>query len=150
MTDVGSRPLPVPDEQSAPFWEAAARGHLVLARCARCSAVVHPPAPVCPACGSTEPSYAFEPVDGPGTVRSWTVLRQSSLPGFADDLPIVLVDVALDLGDDERDGGGDEVRLIGRLVDGLDAPLRVGASVTVAFEHLAEGTAVPAFALVPR
>src|SRR5262245_26499547 len=92
-----SRPVPVPDEQSAPFWKAAAVGELALARCARCSRCVHPPVPVCPACGTTEPAYTFEPVEGLGVVRSWTVLRQSFLPGFVDDLPIVLVDVALDV-----------------------------------------------------
>ena len=42
MTTV-SRPVPVPDESSTPFWEAAARHVLTLARCARCGAFTHPP-----------------------------------------------------------------------------------------------------------
>ena len=91
------RPVPVPDERSAPFWEAAAEHVLALgALLARAARSRIPPDLVCPHCHSTEPGFAFEPVSGRGIVRSWTVVRQSFLPGFDDDLPFVLVDVELD------------------------------------------------------
>jgi uncharacterized OB-fold protein len=135
-----ARPRPVPEEQSAPYWDFAARGVLALARCGRCGRFAHPPDVVCPWCHHTDPGFVFEPVPGRGTVRSWTVVRQSFLPGF--DVPFVLVDVALALGAD------DDVRLIGRLVDGPDAPLRIGVEVTATFERLDGAVAVPAFALV--
>jgi hypothetical protein len=74
-------------------------------------------------------------------VKSWTVIRQSFLPGF--DVPFVLVDVELD----EQP----ELRLIGRLLDGEDPDLQIGARVQVAFESLApsvaESVSVPAFVL---
>jgi uncharacterized OB-fold protein len=130
--------VPVPDEQSAPFWRAAAGHVLSLARCSRCGAFSHPPDVVCPHCGSTDPGFVFTPVDGAGTVRSWTVMRQSFLPGF-DDVPFVLVDVEL--------AAQPDLRLIGRLVDGTGAPLQAGASVELVFEDVAPGVAVPAFAL---
>ena len=133
------RPVPVPDERSAPFWRAAADHVLVVARCAQCGSLTHPPEVVCPHCGSTDPRYAFEPVSGRGAVRSWTVMRQSALSGFEADLPFVLVDVEL--------AEQPELRLIGRLHDGVHAPLHLGAPVAVAFEDLADGTAVPAFVL---
>jgi uncharacterized OB-fold protein len=135
------RLVPEIDDASAPYWDAAAAGRLVLARCGRCARFAHPPDLVCPNCGHTDPQFRFEPVTGAGTVRSWTVLRQSFLPGFEDDLPFVLVDVELD---DQAD-----LRLIGRLTDGVDAPLRLGDRVTVAFEQLGDGVAVPAFTLEP-
>jgi len=136
---VTNRPVPIPDEQSAPFWAAAAEHVLTAARCARCTAYSMPPDVVCPSCGSTDPQFEFTPVSGRGTVRSWTVVRQSFLPGFDDDLPFVLVDVELV---EQR-----ELRLIARLLDGVDAPLRLGDLVTVGFEDVAPGVAVPAFAL---
>jgi uncharacterized protein len=37
--------------------------------------------------------------------------------------------------------------VIGRLLDGPDAPLQVGTAVRVGFEDLAPGVAVPAFSL---
>jgi uncharacterized OB-fold protein len=129
----------VPDEQSAPYWKAAAEHVLTAARCADCRMFSLPPDVVCPHCGTTSPDFAFEPVSGRGVVRAWTVVRQSFLPGFDDDLPFVLVDVEVD---DQR-----ELRLIGRLVDGVDAPLSLGARVVPAFEDVAPGIAVPAFAL---
>jgi hypothetical protein len=66
-------------------------------------------------------------------------MRQSALPGFEADLPFVLVDVEL--------LEQPELRLIGRLLDGPDAPLHLGAPVSVAFEDLDEGVSVPAFTL---
>ncbi|WP_019927550.1 Zn-ribbon domain-containing OB-fold protein [Nocardia sp. BMG111209] len=133
------RPLPQPDAQSALYWRAAAEGRLTVARCARCEHYTVPPDVVCPHCGSGTPDFTFTPVSGHGTVRSWTVVRQSFLPGFDADLPYVLVDVEL--------AEQSELRLIGRLLDGPDAPLRLGAPVRVAFEHLAAEIAVPAFEL---
>jgi uncharacterized OB-fold protein len=129
----------VPDEQSEPFWTAAAEHVLVLARCSRCGEFTHPPDVVCPHCRSTDPGFEFAPVEGDGSIRSWTVMRQSFLPGFDDALPFVLVDVELSAQPD--------VRLIGRLVDGPEAALRIGARVRLVFEDIGPGTAVPAFAL---
>jgi len=137
---VTNRPVPVPDEVSAEFWTAAAAHRFILARCARCGRLSHPPDTVCPQCGSVDPAFAFEPVDGGGTIRSWTVMRQSFLPGF--DVPFVLVDVELLAQVD--------LRLIGRLIDGPDVPLRVGAPVRMVFEDLMPGVAVPAFELEVR
>ena len=133
------RPVPVPDERSAPFWEAAAEHVLTAARCSRCRAWVMPPDLTCPRCLSTDPAFVFEPVSGRGTVRSWTVMRQSFLPGFAGDVPFVLVDVEL--------AEQADLRMIGRLLDGPDAPLRVGDQVTAAFEDVAPGVSVPAWTL---
>ncbi|WP_220277289.1 Zn-ribbon domain-containing OB-fold protein [Streptomyces himalayensis] len=134
-----ARPVPVPDELSAPYWEAAARHVLAIARCSVCGAFAVPPDQTCPHCRTTDPAFVFEPVSGRGAVRSWTVVRQSSLPGFAADVPFMLVDVELV----EQSG----LRIIGRLLDGPDAALHVGHRVTVAFEDAAPGIAVPAFVL---
>ena len=131
--------MPVPDEVSAPFWEAAADGRLVLARCSRCETFVHPPEPVCPHCHHTDPRFAFEPAPTTGVVRSWTVIRQSFLPGF--NVPFTLLDVALD--------GLDDLRLIGRLApEGREPPEHIGEPVHVVFEVPAGGgPAVPSFVL---
>jgi uncharacterized protein len=133
------RPVPVPDELSGPFWQAAAEHVLAIARCSRCRAWVMPPDLTCPWCLSTDPAFVFEPVSGRGTVRSWTVMRQSFLPGFAGDVPFVLVDVSL--------AEDSELRMIGRLLDGPDAVVRVGDPVTVGFEDIAPGVSVPAWSL---
>jgi uncharacterized OB-fold protein len=98
-----------------------------------------PPDVVCPSCGSTDPGFEFRPVDGEGRVASWTVVRQSFVSGF--EVPFVLVDVEL--------LAAPGVRMIGRLLDGVDASLSSGARVHIEFEDLADGVSVPAFRLVP-
>ncbi len=142
MTEVtpestSGRPLPEPDERSAPYWAAAADHVLTVARCSRCQAFTVPIDEVCPNCLSTEPEFRFAAVDGRGTIRSWTVVRQAFLPGF--EVPFVLVDVEL--------AEAPDVRLIGRLTDGPDAGLGLGGEVEVVFDDLAPGTSVPAFRL---
>ena len=132
-----ARLTPIPDERSAPYWNAASQHILTVAQCSVCSALTHPPGTVCPHCGSTDPGFTFVPVSGRGLVKSWTVVRQSFLPGF--DVPFLLVDVELV---EQAD-----LRVIGRLLDGPDAALHVGSAVRVAFEDIASGVAVPAFVL---
>jgi uncharacterized protein len=133
----GATPLPVPDERSAPYWEAAGRHRLVIAICSRCARRSHPPDSVCPHCRHADPRFRFKEVSGGGTVRSWVVVRRSFLPGF--EVPFVLVDVEID-----EDAA---IRLIGRLVDGPDEPLATGARVRVCFDDLAPGVSVPSFEL---
>jgi uncharacterized OB-fold protein len=136
---VTGRLLPVPDDSSAAFWSAAAEHVLTVARCGQCGQFAMPPDVVCPHCRTTDPGFEYAPVSGRGTVRSWTVVRQAFLPGFDDDLPFVLVDVEL--------AEQVDLRLIGRLLNGVDAELHVGDGVVVSFEDLAPGVAVPAFEL---
>jgi uncharacterized OB-fold protein len=125
----------VPDATSAPYWKAAAEHVFTVARCVRCGTLAMPPEVMCTACGSTDPEYEFTPVSGRGVVRSWTVVRQSFLPGF--EVPFVLVDVELE---EQTD-----LRVIGRYLDG-GGELCVGAAVRVVFEDITDGIAVPAFA----
>jgi uncharacterized OB-fold protein len=138
---VTERPLPEPDAMSSAYWSAAANHQLAVARCSDCLRFTMPPDVVCPHCGSTDPRFEFVVVGGRGVVRSWTVVRQSFLAGFDDDLPFVLVDVQV--------AEQSEVRLVGRLLDGVGAELRCGSAVVVSFEDVAPGVAIPAFELAP-
>ncbi|MBH0780428.1 Zn-ribbon domain-containing OB-fold protein [Nocardia bovistercoris] len=132
-----ARPLPVPDELSAPYWAAARRHVLALARCGHCAMFTVAPGPICPHCRCSTPEFVFEPVSGRGTVRSWTVIRRATLLGFGEDVPYSLVDVELD----EQT----ELRVIGRLLDGPTTPMRHGLRVRVAFEDVTEEFSIPAF-----
>lgn len=66
-------------------------------------------------------------------------MRDTFLPGFADDVPYVLVDVELD---EQTD-----LRVVSRLLDGEGPGLRVGAAVRVDFDDVATGTSIPVFRL---
>ena len=57
-----TRPIPVPNEWTKPFWDAAKRDVLELQRCQSCGHFQHPPYATCTQCVSTD--LKFEPVRG--------------------------------------------------------------------------------------
>lgn len=130
-----NRLLPVPDAVSAPYWESCAEHILKLPQCSQCGEFTLPPDITCPHCHSLDPAFRFAPVAGTGTVRSWTMIRQSFLQGF--EVPFLLVDVQLD--------DHPHVRMVSQLLDGPDTVLKIGDAVTVAFEDIAPGVSIPAF-----
>ena len=115
-------PQPVIDVDSAPFWEAAARGELALCRCTECRRWMHPPLERCRYCAATT---GFEAVSGRGSVHSFIVVRHASVPGFAHLLPYAIVMIGLEEG----------IRLTGRLT-GDPSQAQVGSAVQARSEQL--------------
>lgn len=101
-------PQPLPDADTAGFWDALGRGELALCRCDTCRRWIQPPLEACPRCGHAS---SFEPVAGTGRVHSFIVQHRASVPGFADRLPYVIALVDID--------GTDGARLPAELV-GID------------------------------
>src|SRR5687768_3196704 len=85
MTTTKSRPLPQPDELTQPFWDATAAHRLDIQRCQACRYYNHPPVRLCDQCGS--PDLAYETVSGRGRIYSYTIMRQTSVAGFEDQVP---------------------------------------------------------------
>jgi uncharacterized OB-fold protein len=129
------KPLPVPDRQSAPFWEAARRHELALQRCRDCGVFQHPPGPVCRRCAGE--ALRFSRVSGRGSVYSFTVTHHNFVPGFERDVPFAIALVAIE----EQP----EVRLLADLREVDVNRVEVGMRVEVVFEDLADGTTLPQF-----
>jgi hypothetical protein len=100
-----SRPGPVPDEDSAAYWEGLAVGQIRLQKCGECGTVRFPPLPCCPACRSD----AVETVlgSGTGTVYSWITVRRPLGTITAEEIPCTIATVELTEGP----------RTVGRLMD---------------------------------
>ncbi|MFJ3774576.1 thiolase C-terminal domain-containing protein [Streptomyces sp. NPDC090075] len=118
------RPLPLVTPWNEFYWTSGADGRLRVQECASCTALVHPPQPVCPRCRDTEPRP--REVSGSGTLFGFTVSHRFGLPGLP--LPLIVAQVALD--EDSR------VRLATRLVDCTEDELRLGMRMEVAFEQV--------------
>ena len=75
MTMIPERTLPpaIVDSFTAPFWQAAAEGVLMIRRCTACSQAHWYPRPFCPHCGSDRTDWVR--ASGAGTVYSYTVTR---------------------------------------------------------------------------
>lgn len=119
------RSAPAVTDLNRPFWTGGREGQLLVQHCS-CGLWVHPPAPVCPDCGSSE--ARFEPVSGRGTVFTFTVNRHQYNPEVP--LPYVIAIVEL-----EEQAG---LRFTTNIVDCDPDSVDVGMHVSVAFEELGD------------
>ena len=126
------RPLPLPDEETAFFWDAAKNGELHILRCRDCGTYVHLPRPGCRGCGGT--NLAPERVSGRGVVHSYTVTH-FPLPGYEPPFAVVLVEL-------EEQAG---LRLASNIVDVAPDDIEIGMSVEVTFEKVADDVTLPLF-----
>ena len=109
-----NKPMPVPTEISAPFWEGLKAERLLIQQCERCSHWVFYPRRHCLACFTH--ALAWREVSGGATLYSFTVTRIATLPDFADEMPQILAVVELDQG----------VRINTNLVGLDEAEVKVG------------------------
>ncbi len=116
------RLLPRLDKDNEFFWTSGADGRLRFLQCAHCATFVHPPAPVCPDCLSTD--VAPKTVSGRATVESFTENVQQWIPGSE---PYLVAWVAIVEQPD--------VRLTTNLVGVEPADVTIGMPVTVVFEQ---------------
>jgi uncharacterized OB-fold protein len=86
------RRLPGLDSENRAFWTGGAEGRLMIDRCTDCGVFVHPPRPLCPACGG--PNTAPTPTSGRGRVASFTINHQPWAPGVS--TPYVFAAIELD------------------------------------------------------
>lgn len=129
-----SSPLvPAPDDASAPFFEGAKRGELVLQHCRDCDRWHYPVRQRCSYCRGHD--LVWEVTSGRGVIYSHGVLHRANHPELQARLPVVLAVVDLECG----------VRMRTNLIDAEPSAVRAGAPVEVAFLPLAEGHAVPVF-----
>jgi uncharacterized protein len=114
---------PVGDPLSAPFWDAAAKGRLVIQRCASCGALRWPPLVGCPECRGRDTTW--DEVDPQGTIWSFVVYHRAFAAELRNEIPYTVAMVELD----------DGPYLVGRLVDG-GTPPAVGDRVTAEFTEI--------------
>ena len=122
---------------TAPYWDAAREGRLVVQECRSCGQVWHPPLPRCPHCHAADPGW--RPVSGDGTVYTYTVVRHATHYAFAGAIPYVLALVALAEGP----------RLVTALAGVEPGEVRVGLPVRVVFREVAPGVTLPYFEPAP-
>ena len=120
-------PAPPVSPETAPFWEAAASGRLLVKRCEACGELHHYPRAACPFCGSDRTSW--QEASGHGTIYSYSVFRRAPVP-------YAIAYVTLEEGP----------TMMTNIVDSdLDA-IRIGQRVRVRFVPTDGGPPVPMFA----
>ena len=133
MAAPSSRPLPVPDDLTRPYWQAAWEGRLELPRCAACGRWRFPPIATCDACGS--PAFAWTPVSGQGNVYSFGVIHENFIKGF--DPPYVVAQIELA----EQPG----LCIMANILDCPPRRVAIGMAVSVTFEQVSDTIRLPQF-----
>lgn len=127
------RPLPWPDAETAPFWEATRRRKLVVQRCTACGTHRFYPRALCPSCHAD--AHDWVETSGRGSVFSHTVVHRAPSPAFAPKVPYVLAIVALDEGP----------HMLAELVDAAPETVAIGMRLAVDFQALGEDVVLPVF-----
>ena len=123
-SEVGvTRPLPLLKPETKFFWTAGRDGELRFQRCGVCSALLHPPGPICPYCRSRDIGTAS--VSGRGVICGFTINHHPWLASFPP--PYVVAIVAID--EDPR------VRLTTNIVGCAPEDVFVGMRVKTRFER---------------
>jgi uncharacterized OB-fold protein len=118
---------------TSPYWEAAGRGELRIARCTGCGLYIHFPEPVCHRCGGTALEWAR--VSGDGTVYTFTVVAHQFFPGHSP--PYVVAWIELE---EQKD-----LRVLATLVDVDPDAVTIGMPVAAAFAPAGDDVVLPVF-----
>ena len=136
MTDPAGRPLPLLTPETEFFWTSGADGRLRFQQCQSCSALIHPPQPVCRYCRGHR--IVVRDVSGFATLIGFTVNHRFGLPGLPP--PYVVAQVAIE--EDPR------VRLTTNAVGCDPDDLELGMRMEVVFEPAGD-VWLPLFRPVP-
>ena len=126
--------FPIPDpgfEPTRPFFEGAARGELVIPRCAQCGRFQWTPPERCRDCGGEQ--LAWTATSGLGSLFSFAGVHRPLLREFAPLVPFATGIVTL--------AEDPAVRLVTRFVDCDPARLRIGHSMRAVFRPLGHPSA---------
>lgn len=125
--------MPVPDLDTAPFWEGLRAHRLDILRCDECRRWVHPPQASCPRCLSL--ALTAETVSGRGVVYSFTVANREFVPGVKPPYVAALVDL------EEQE----HLRVVTSLVNVRIGDVRIGMAVRPVFWDLDDQTTLAFF-----
>jgi uncharacterized OB-fold protein len=133
MSQAVGKPVPVPDEISAPFFDGAREGRLMLQHCMACKMWSFPVRERCPHCFAA--ALEWRQASGRGTLYTYTVMHQVMNPGFASSVPYNIAQVDLEEG----------VRMVSNVVGISNDGLRIGMKLEAVFEEAGEGVSLPKF-----
>jgi uncharacterized protein len=125
--------LPVIEDDTRPFWDAAREGRLLIRSCRSCGAVHHYPRPFCPSCWSDDVEWVH--ASGRANLYTWSTVHRNDLPPFREQVPYVAAVVELDEGP----------KMMTRLVDCEPDRLEVGLALEAAFETLTDDVTIVVF-----
>jgi uncharacterized OB-fold protein len=126
-----SRPLPVVDDLTKPYWDAASEGRLLLQRCTSCGEHQFYPRPFCLGCEGDQLEWVE--ATGRGRLHTYSVVHRTADAAFQTMLPYAFGVVRLEEGPFIT-------------VDVVDTPLedlRCDLPVRIVFTEVGEAISLP-------
>jgi uncharacterized protein len=131
-----TKPVPTIDPESAPYWEGAKAGRLMIQHCKATdqyflySRILTP--------GVDDARVEWVQASGRGTIYSYTVARRPAGAAFKDDVPYVVASVELDEG----------ARIMSNVVTDDPDAVRIGMRVEAVFDRVSDDLTIPKFKIV--
>ena len=132
-----TKPTPIVDPGSKPFWDGVAEKRLMLKACRACGKPHFYPRELCPHCGSDDLDWIE--ASGEGEIYSYTICHRPAGPAFADDAPYVIAIVALDEGP----------RMMTQ-INGSREALAIGRRVKVDYQKVNDDFMLPFFVIAEQ
>lgn len=129
------KPIPLKDQDNSPYWDAADRHELNLQRCDSCHQYAHPPGPSCAKCGGTELSWVSIGGEVKATIYSYVVSYRPFLPGFQDELPLIIAQAELEK--------VPEVKIMCNVLECKPEDIQIGMPVQMVWQDIVEDRALP-------
>jgi uncharacterized OB-fold protein len=127
------KPVPIPDNVTTEFWDAAKERRLLFQRCRDCGARQSFPQAFCRGCLSE--NLEWNEASGKGRIYSYTVVHRPPTAAFQEDVPYTVALVQLEEG----------VRMMGSIVGIEPDDVRVDMPVSVVFDDITPAIALPRF-----
>lgn len=134
LPDLGTITAPQLPEHIS-FWENCAKRELRFQCCSECERWRHPPAPVCPHCGSAGATWKLAPPRA--ELFSYTVVHHAPTPALRGYVPYNIAIVAFtDLID---------IRIVSNVLNILPQDLCIGMPLQLVWQDQGPGRVVPLF-----
>lgn len=129
------KPIPLKTQDNKPFWDAADQHEMTLQKCNSCGHYAHPPGPSCAKCGSQDLTWEQLGSDVKASVYSYIISYRPFLPGFQDDLPLIIAQAELEK--------APEVKMMCNILDCKTEAVHVGMPVKMIWQDITEDRALP-------
>lgn len=128
-----NRPLPRFSPHAKPYWDACLKSRLILQRCTECANIQFPPRAACARCW--QDTIEWIDASGRGVVHSYSIVSRPPEASFQSMVPYAVALIDLSEGP----------RMLSNVVGCAPEDVRIGMEVTVEFQKIAAGVALPVF-----
>jgi len=133
MMQSHSKPVPVADIDTKPFWDYCKKRELRVQKCLKCGKLHYPPNSICPNCLNMGSEWVK--LSGKGQVYSFIVVHRRYHPAFAAEIPYVVAIIETEEG----------IRMLSNVIGCKPDAVKIGMPVEVVYEDVSPEFTLPKF-----